>query len=680
MSPFGKQIRELHFRMTAFARRCVPVLLLLVAGTVLGVDRPLFDKSLRPDLLTAEENQWLEAHPVIRVAGLSNYPPVEFFDQPGVFWGITSEYFNLIEHRLGYRFKFIQLSQEAWQRLDPVERGADVTTASAETPNRAPFWSYTKTYLIFPTYLITRRGVDDGMTLAKLSNARVAVVQGWAAEEYLRTKFPEVIVDPVPDTTTGLRKVSFGLVDAFVSELPVATEYMEKEAITNLKISGEAGYTYRLGISVRKDWPALLGILEKALATVTPEERKGIYTRWVKIHTPPPNEWLKHIALWGCASLLTLLAAVAVWNRMLSSQVRARTAEVRAELARRIEADSALRASEEKFSKAFRSSPDAIFMAALPTGRIVEVNEGACRLTGFARGEMIGRTSVELKFWYNSGGRDQYLATLKQCGRVVDLETEFCDKAGRIRFGLISAEVIEMREGTHVLATVRDISERKRAETERQRLNAQLLESENEERRRIARELHDTTAQHLAVIQMNLTRLRETAAAEPDKELLTESLSLTAQSVQEIRTLSYLLHPPLLDELGLAGALGDYASGFAKRSGIQVEVDTAGYTGQLPREKEMALFRVVQESLTNVHRHSGSTTVLIRLECDDDEVRLEVQDSGRGLPPDAIYGVGLRGMEERLSRIGGELNIESDAEGTTVLASVPTGTIRTFAN
>ena len=791
----------------AHASRCVvrAILFLIWSGWALGADRPLFDTSLRTDLLTPEEKRWLAAHPVIRVAASSSYPPVEYFDKPGVFWGITSEYFNLMELRLGYRFKFIQLSQDAWQLLDPRERGADVITASAETPNRAQFWSYTRPYLVFPTYILTRRGADDGLTLAHFAQARVAVVQGWAAEEYLRTQFPEVIVDAVPDTATGLRKVSFGLVDAFVSELPVATATMEKEGIANLKIAGEAGYSYVLGISVRKDWPELVAILEKALATVTPKEREEIYKRWVKIQAPLPNERVKHLALWSGVGLLAILASVVAWNRTLSSRVRAITAEVRAELARRIAADEALLASEEKFAKAFhaspvpislstvpegvfldinpaftaafgytredclgrttgdvdiyfqpqdrqrvreslladggvrnwelavrhkdggervvllscqrlslvkghcvislaqditerkraeealrlsdekferafRNSPDAIIITSVPDGRIVEINEGVCRLSGFARGEIIGRTTAELSLWCSAAVRERYLEILRECGRVVDLEAEFCMKDGQTRLGLISGEVIELHEGPHVIATVRDITERKRAETERQRLNAQLLQSEDEERRRIARELHDTTAQHLAVIQMNLTRLREAAPANTDTQLLAESLSLTAQSVQEIRTLSYLLHPPLLDELGLAGALGDYAAGFAKRSGIHVEVDTAGYSGHLPREQEMALFRVAQESLTNVRRHSGSASVLIRLERDADEVRLEVQDSGRGLPPGTLHGVGLRGMRERLSRIGGELNIDSDAEGTTVLAAVPVGKIPTIEN
>ncbi len=279
MSLFGKTIREVHFRMTAFMPRAAALLLLLAAAAQ-GADRPLFDTALRRDLLTPEEKAWLEAHPNIRVAVTKKYEPVEFFDDVnGGYWGITSEYFNLMESRIGRRFEYVNPSTEQWAQLDPAARGADVVTASAETPERVKYWSYTKTYLSLPTYLIARHTAKDDLTLHHLKGGRVAVVKNWAAEEYLRTNFPNLQIDAVPDAATGLRKASFGLVDAFVSELPVATEWMEKEAIANLKIAGEAGYTYDLGISVRKDWPELLGIFEKALATITPAEREAIYKR-----------------------------------------------------------------------------------------------------------------------------------------------------------------------------------------------------------------------------------------------------------------------------------------------------------------------------------------------------------------------------------------------------------------
>lgn len=219
-----------------------------------------------------------------------------------------------------------------------------------------------------------------------------------------------------------------------------------------------------------------------------------------------------------------------------------------------------------------------------------------------------------------------------------------------------------------------EMQQRQRVEQERRELLRQLLKAEDEERRRIARELHDATAQHLAAAQMNLAQVRVDSPPAAATKSIHDAMGLIAEASTELRTVSYQLHPPVLEQLGLAGALRDFAAGFARRTGLQIEVDTAGFEGRLPPEFELALFRVAQECLSNVHRHSGSDCALVRLERDADEVRLEVQDSGKGLPKDAWRGgggVGLRGMRERLNQIGGELDVESDAEGTTILAAIP---------
>lgn len=226
---------------------------------------------------------------------------------------------------------------------------------------------------------------------------------------------------------------------------------------------------------------------------------------------------------------------------------------------------------------------------------------------------------------------------------------------------------------------VQNITARKQAEEERHKLTAKLLHAEEEERRRIARELHDTTAQHLAALKMSFTRIF--SDRNPDAQLLQpETFQLLDQAIQEIRTLTYVLHPPLLEEFGLAGALKDFAAGVTRRSGIQITVGCDGYEGRLSREVELAMFRVVQESIANAVRHSGTKEVSIRLARDEQEVRVEIQDFGHGMPPPGpgadgkgprISGVGLASMQERLTMVGGNLTVESDPEGVTVLASVP---------
>jgi two-component system NarL family sensor kinase len=231
----------------------------------------------------------------------------------------------------------------------------------------------------------------------------------------------------------------------------------------------------------------------------------------------------------------------------------------------------------------------------------------------------------------------------------------------------------------YLVAVVRDVTERKQTEEALRRLSVSLLQTQDEERRRIARELHDSTGQKLAALAMNLSLIGKSAKTfdAQARKALVESLMLLDQSSREIRTLSYLLHPPLLDERGLAAAVRWFADGFSQRSGVQVTLEVPPDLRRLPEEIEMALFRIVQEGLTNTHRHSGSSTATIRLMADQEHVQLEVQDAGTGLSGPqtddaaAALGVGITGMRERVKQLGGRMEMETGAHGTTVRVTVP---------
>jgi PAS domain S-box-containing protein len=231
-----------------------------------------------------------------------------------------------------------------------------------------------------------------------------------------------------------------------------------------------------------------------------------------------------------------------------------------------------------------------------------------------------------------------------------------------------------------VNVVVEDITERKHTEDTLRQLSSELLRVQDEERRRIARDLHDSLAQKLFGATLNLRRVAEHARDRPARKLLSETRNMIEACAQEIRTLSYLLHPPLLDELGLAAALDDYAKGFSERTGIQVDSDIPADLGRLPQEVETALFRVIQESLTNVQRHSGSSTAQIRIKRDSHQITLEVRDQGGGTPAEILdrgpgsslgLGVGISGMSERMRQLGGRLEIASGTSGTTVKAILP---------
>jgi PAS domain S-box-containing protein len=228
-----------------------------------------------------------------------------------------------------------------------------------------------------------------------------------------------------------------------------------------------------------------------------------------------------------------------------------------------------------------------------------------------------------------------------------------------------------------------DIEDRKQTEEELLHLSGQLLQSQDEERRRIARDLHDSTGQNLVALATMLGRLSNSvpSVGRKSRTLLSECMALADQCIREVRTLSYLLHPPLLDEAGLGAAIREYVTGFTKRSGIEVELEMSPRFGRMARDIELALFRVVQESLTNIQRHSGSQKAKIRIDRNSD-LTLAISDLGRGVfaraqrdKEEAKFevGVGILSMQERVKVIGGRLDIVSTSHGTTVHVTVPLG-------
>jgi two-component system, NarL family, sensor kinase len=206
------------------------------------------------------------------------------------------------------------------------------------------------------------------------------------------------------------------------------------------------------------------------------------------------------------------------------------------------------------------------------------------------------------------------------------------------------------------------------------------MRSQDEEHRRIARNLHDSLGQYLASIKMNLELLSHSDPRNKD-ELMTSALESVERSIAETRTLSCLLHPPLLDEVGFASAAHWFIDEFAKRSGIKVKLDLPeGVNHRLPESAGIALFRILQESLTNVHRHSGSSAVEVYLKASNHHAVLTVKDFGRGIPAKLLqgsqtngdhFGVGLNGMRERVNDLGGNFEIQSDGDGTAITVSIP---------
>jgi PAS domain S-box-containing protein len=262
-----------------------------------------------------------------------------------------------------------------------------------------------------------------------------------------------------------------------------------------------------------------------------------------------------------------------------------------------------------------------------------------------------------------------------------EAEHRFVLKDGSTRWFVTRGSVVHSDQGPAVrmIGTGTDITRRKLAEQELQLLSTRLLDVQDEERRRIARDLHDGTAQHLFTVLVNLENLESRIHLPDDlQHTVSECRTSCRQAMNELRTLSYILHPPMLDLLGLSASLSWYLEGFSRRTGIDIQLTATPDIGRLPAKVETDLFRIVQECLANIHRHSGSRTAQVRLELRATEVVLQIEDQGHGMSAPAVNdmstrpaGVGLSGVDQRLQYLGGRLKIESNSRGTTITAVVP---------
>jgi PAS domain S-box-containing protein len=371
------------------------------------------------------------------------------------------------------------------------------------------------------------------------------------------------------------------------------------------------------------------------------------------------------------------------------------------------------------------SSDDAIISKNLD-GVITSWNKGAERLFGYTPEEAIGQSIMLI---IPADRRDEekgIIDRIRRGERVEHFETVRVRKDGNtVDIALTISPVRDA--GDRVIGAskvARDITERKRAENalcqsearfrilseklesevhartkeleerntdvvrqseQLRELSWQLLRTRDQERRHIARELHDSTSQSLALLNMNLSSLRKVSSGgnEEVRKKIEECSSLAADVTSQIRTVSYLLHPPLLDELGLSSALKWFVEGFEQRSQVSVTLDIANEFGRLQPDLEIVLFRIVQESLANIHRHANCKSAFIRVSHKADGVSIEIQDDGSGIPSEKLAelrtqgsGVGIAGMRERVRKFDGALDIHSDKKGTKISVTIPATAIQ----
>jgi PAS domain S-box-containing protein len=351
-------------------------------------------------------------------------------------------------------------------------------------------------------------------------------------------------------------------------------------------------------------------------------------------------------------------------------------------------AEQELQASEARYRTFFEAAADGIMIVDGTNERILDVNPGLSQLFGWPKEHFLGEVFWKIPPFPRLVAKIASLQTVVLWPGVNRLvAAPLKNRHGDIVYVDIIT-VSYLSSGRQVVQwNFRDVTAAKRSEDALRQLSGRLLKLQDEERRRIARELHDSTGQNLTALQINLSLLDSVVDGSSDSEaarLLRDTRSLADRCCTEIRTISYLLHPPLLDEVGLAFAVKWFIEGFSKRTGIPVELQIPEEFPRMSAEAETSFFRVLQEAMSNVHRHSGATHARVDLSAASTDVILTIRDDGKGMPAELVeavnrsnssLGVGLAGMRERLAQLGGRLIVTSDSTGTVVRATIPASEI-----
>ncbi len=396
--------------------------------------------------LSAEERAWMQAHPVIRITHDPGWPPVEFTNQKGESSGMSADYVHLIEQRLGITFKRVQVKSwgEAYTRLKNWE--IDMTSSVAITPQRTAIWAFTKPYLNIPIVIATQSDVTYIADIKELANKKVAVVKGYAVEDWIIRDFPEIQLIQAKSTLDGLEMLQRGEVFAYLDNLLIIGDFQAKMKVSNIKIAGQTPYINAQCMAVRKDWAPLASIVQKALASISETERREIYRKWLPVRY---EHGFNYIFFWKIATaFMVIIVVMLLWNRQLTKVIKSRK-----------QAEEALRESERLHRTYITSAPYGVFITDTH-GRYVQVNPSVCQITGYTEQELL---QMQLTDFYPEDSMPEGLKGFRAVLRDGLLKGEmlFQHKNRDRRWWVLT--VVQISD-TRFLCFCSDITERKKAE------------------------------------------------------------------------------------------------------------------------------------------------------------------------------------------------------------------------
>ncbi|MCF6266920.1 MAG: transporter substrate-binding domain-containing protein [Desulfuromusa sp.] len=412
-----------------------------------------YSASIKELGLSVEEVAWLDDHPVVRLAPDPDFPPIEFIDKEGVYRGIAADFIRLLESKLPLKFEIVSLQNWGEVLERAKNRQIDMLGAAVPTPERLKYMRFTKPYIEFPAVVLVRDTAVDFPNLSELKGKRVAVVSNYADHEYMLRAYPDIPLEVMPDISSGLRQVSFGKIDAMVLNIASATYYIKKDGINNLQVTQDTDFVFDLSFAARSDWPILTSILEKGLAVITPAEKKMVLENWVslgnKTWKPSPLFLISAAAIF----LLLALFFIIFWNRSLQRQVIERTADLKAELGERIQAER----EKEKLQLEIHRAKKMEAVGLLAGGVAHDLNN---ILSG-----TVGYSDLALRKISNESPIKKYLKEIRESGRraaavVADLLTISRDAASDrhiLNLNIIIAEYLSSPEHQSLIERFPDI-------------------------------------------------------------------------------------------------------------------------------------------------------------------------------------------------------------------------------
>ncbi len=624
--------------------------------------------------LGQEQRRWLDQHGPLRVGVVLRAPYAQFDQRLQQLSGANIDLMNAVASALKADLSWRTYTDQAALEKALVAGELDLAPGLMQTPAGLRLWLFSDPYLRVSQLLVGERdggGTVDLETLDSLS--RVVVRMPGATADYLRTNFPHLNLQGVPLERQALQLLlSQQARYAVVDEAQLSRLFREPE-FAGLAIVGDIGLPQLLRIASRRDAPELAAMLGDALLAIPAKELDQLHARWMPLTS---SRFSESTALWKnlCLLLLVMLLAclaIVIWQRRMQQTLEQQLLDAREDIARRLAGEEALRLAQFSIDQ----STVGILWVNWDS-RVRYANRAAEAMLGYPQGAVVDRPLIDFEPGLHM---DRWLNLWRNARSSEDGPQVFetnCLRADGSRLPTdVSLSFLRFRDAEYLVVFLSDVSERRRAHEQLRELSAHLESVREEEKARIAREVHDELGQMLTVLKLE-TSMCELAYADLDPGLsdrLNSMKRLIAQLFQLVRDVATALRPPILDA-GIASAIEWQARRFEERTQIPCLVLVPDNLPALSDARAIGLFRILQEALTNVMRHAAAHSVQISLTLADNLVCLSIADDGQGFDPLAARptSFGLVGMRERVLMLGGRLELDSEpGEGTALHIYIP---------